>query len=186
MKEVNNMDMSTNDVYFMLGYDTLSNNYGNVVRMNNIYNSNVPIGNQCTNNEHYDNVLSYRRDLSSGKLYRRFDYHTGDHAEFMAFCSEMHINYDNDTCGVERRNKDGYAAHIDDMKRFLNRTLFEKIFTAISTSSFKPSTRYVPKKWKWMQYEYDKMVTYEGYIGLTSEQVTYMLELRKQVGYNHE
>ena len=40
MKEVNNMDMSTNDVYFMLGYDTLSNNYGNVVRMNNIYNSN--------------------------------------------------------------------------------------------------------------------------------------------------
>ncbi len=181
MKEVNNMDMSTNDVYFMLGYDKP---LPNIVKLNDIYNSHVPIGNQCTNNEHYDNVLSYRRDLSSGKLYRRFDYHTGDHAEFMAFCSEMHINYDNDTGRVERKNRDGYAAHINDMECYLNRTLFEKIFTAFP--SFRPSTRYVPKKWKWMHYEYNKMVTYEGYIGLTDEQVKYMLELRKQVGYDHE
>lgn len=181
MKEVNNMDMSTNDVYFMFGYDKP---LPNIVKLNDIYNSHVPIGNQYTVDNHTNRVASYLRDLSSGKLYRRFDYHTGDHAEFMAFCSEMYINYDNDTGRVERRNKDGYAAHIDDMKRFLNRTLFEKIFTAFS--SFKPSTRYVPKKWKWMHYEYDKMVTYEGYIGLTDEQVKYMLELRKQVGYNHE
>ena len=130
-------------------------------------------------------VSSYLRDLSSGKLYRRFDYHTIDHAEFMAFCSEMHINYDNDTDRVERKNRDGYAAHINDMKQwYLNRSLFERIFTAFSP--FEPSTRYVPRKWKWMQYEHDKMITYEGYIGLTDEQVTYMLELRKQVRYDHE
>lgn len=173
-----NKFISTDDAYYILGYNVISNNHGNVVRMNDIYNSNVPIGNQCTNNEHYNNVLSYRRDLSSGKLYRRFDYHTRDHAEFMAFCSEMHINYDNDTYGVERRNKDSYDEHIADMKRYLNKSVFKKIFTL-----FKPSTSYVPKKWKWMHYEYDKMVTYEGYIGLTDEQVKYMLELRKQVGY---
>ena len=50
--------ISTDDAYYILGYNVISNNHGNVIRMNDIYNSNVPIGNQCTNNEHYNNVLS--------------------------------------------------------------------------------------------------------------------------------
>lgn len=175
------MNMSTNDVYYMLGYNKA---LPNMMKLNDIYNQNVPIGNQYTVDDHLSMTSGYNRDLNSGKLYRRFDYHTGDHAEFMAFCHEMHINYDNDTGRVKRENKEGYTAHINDMEYYLNKTFFEKLVDAFS--SFKPSTRYIPRRWKWMQYEYDKMVTHEGYVGLSNDQVDYMMELRKQVGYIDE
>jgi hypothetical protein len=157
-------NLTTNDAFHIYGHGT----YDGISGLENdpvqIYNHSWPLGNQVTIGYHNDLIESVKRELASEKQFR-IDFHTGDTAQFIVFCSEMHINCDNQCSNYEFYNKLSY----EEFKKYPPNNSF--IHKLLYGKQLEFNGRNLPQKYKWMWWNGKELEIRESYLGLTNEQV---------------
>jgi hypothetical protein len=152
-------EMSTNEVFGMFGYYRNTDN----LHGDEIYNPYVPKGNQYTVEYHNSLVDDGKKRIDDESFKRpiRIDYHTGDTAQFMAFCDEMHINCDNDTSGAEFHNRSAYPKFVEKLNYIKSLSFFGRM------SSHEFYTWELPRKHKYMVLYNGELTVKVEYVGIT-------------------